>query len=479
MKSMIDMHDYSAAAKRYWSIIVALGFAALAYSLDQLLRLEPATLTAVLAGGALAAIVGFFPVRIPGTPMSIAGGEIIIIFMLVLHGVPAGILAAALEGLVAAIRTSKRGTSWAFTPTGTALVMLVLGSAFEWARAALATLMFPSGALLLSLAVFAGLYFVACQTLTSLLLALKTHVPMASVQWLSVNRVLALWYVTSASIAGLLYLGFEMFGLPVVLVSLPIIGLFLSTMHTLARLEIANRHKSEFLANMSHELRTPLNCIIGGSEILKDGMLGPLTPQQAQWSKDIHESGQHLLTLINDILDLSKIEAGQMELAVTEFDLPATIGNAVILLKDRANRHGIRLSSAIDPSLGTVIADERKLKQILVNLLSNAVKFTPDGGSVTVSARHTAGGVEVAVADTGIGIARADHEAVFEAFRQVGGDPVRKAEGTGLGLALARDLTRLHGGTLDLESEPGHGSTFTIFLPARAVPGERAGKSYA
>jgi len=270
-------------------------------------------------------------------------------------------------------------------------------------------------------------------------------------------------------VAGLLFLGFDRFGLPVVLISLPIIAMFLATTHALARLEVANRHKSEFLANMSHELRTPLNCIIGGSEVLKDGMLGPLTAQQAQWASDIHESGQHLLTLINDILDVAKIEAGRMELAASRFDLPSAIGNAVILLKDRAARHGIQLSSTVDPALGWVTADERKLKQILVNLLSNAVKFTPDGGKVTVSARRVEAGVEIAVADTGIGIAKADQEAVFEAFRQVGSDPVRNAEGTGLGLALARELTQLHGGTLNLESEPGRGSTFTIFLPDRAA----------
>jgi signal transduction histidine kinase len=283
-----------------------------------------------------------------------------------------------------------------------------------------------------------------------------------------------LWYAASASIGGILYLGFERYGLPVVLVSLPIIGLFLSTLHLLSRLAVANRHKSEFLANMSHELRTPLNCIIGGSELLKDGMVGPLSARQAQWASDIHDSGQHLLTLINDILDLSKIEAGRMELTVTEFDLPAAIANAVTLLKDRAGRHGIRLTSTVDAALGTVSADERKVMQILVNLLSNAVKFTPDGGTVTVSARRVEGGVQIAVADTGIGIAKADQDAVFEAFRQAGSDPVRNAEGTGLGLALARDLTQLHGGTLDLESEPGRGSTFTIFLPVRAARNDTA-----
>jgi signal transduction histidine kinase len=466
---LIDMHDYSFAARRYWWVVTALGYTALAYSIHRLLQLEPATLMLVLAGAALAAVVGLFPVRIPGTKSAVAGAEIIIFFMLLLYGAPAAALAAAVEGAAASASASKRWTSRIFSPAMISLTMLLLGSAFEWARAMLSTVMFPSAALLLSIVVFAGLYFFACSTLLSTVLALKNHAPITTVQWASGNRVLYLWYFASASIAGLLYLSFERFGLAVLLVSLPVIVMFLFTMHTLSRLEVANQHKSKFLANMSHELRTPLNCIIGGSELLKDGMVGPLTERQAQWANDIHESGMHLLALINDILDLSKIEAGRMELRVTPLDLPSAIGDAVILVKDRALRHGIRLSSVIEPEVGPVSADERKLKQILLNLLSNAVKFTPDGGEVTVRARRVEGGVEIAVADTGVGIAKTDQESVFEAFRQ-GGNDYNKVEGTGLGLALARDLTQLHGGALRLESEPGRGSTFTVFLPA-ALPG--------
>ena len=466
---LIDMHDYSAAARRYWAGITILGYTALAYSINRLLHLEAATLLAVLAGAALAAVVGLFPVRIPGTKTCIAGAEILILFMLMLFGPPAAVLAAALEGGIASLRASKRWTSRIFTPAMSSLAMLLLGSAFERASAALSTVMFPSGALMISIVIFAVLYFFAANTISSTLLALKSHASLTAVQWAGGNRVLSLWYFASASIAGLLYLSFERFGLAVVLVSLPMIVMFLSTMHVLSRLEVANQHKSKFLANMSHELRTPLNCIIGGSELLKDGIVGPLTERQARWASDIHESGMHLLALINDILDLSKIEAGRMELRVTRLDLPSAIGSAVILVKDRAARHGIRLSSVIEPDVGPVAADERKLKQILLNLLSNAVKFTPDGGEVTVRARRVEGGVEIAVADTGVGIAKTDQEAVFEAFRQ-GENDYNKAEGTGLGLALARDLAQLHGGALRLESEPGRGSTFTVFLPA-ALPG--------
>jgi signal transduction histidine kinase/DNA-binding GntR family transcriptional regulator len=231
------------------------------------------------------------------------------------------------------------------------------------------------------------------------------------------------------------------------------------------QLTIANQHKSDFLANMSHELRTPLNAIIGFSEVLLEKMFGELNEKQLDYLNDIHSSGKHLLALINDVLDLSKIEAGRMELELSKFDLPAAIANALTLVRERAQRHGIVLSLHVDPRLGQVQADERKCKQILLNLLSNAVKFTPDGGRVAVSARLDTDKAEISVADTGIGIAREDHEAVFEEFRQVGRDYTKKAEGTGLGLALARRFVELHGGTIRLDSEPGKGSTFTFTLP--------------
>jgi signal transduction histidine kinase len=234
------------------------------------------------------------------------------------------------------------------------------------------------------------------------------------------------------------------------------------------QLEIANQHKSEFLANMSHELRTPLNAIIGFSEVLSERMFGELNEKQADYMKDIHESGRHLLSLINDILDLSKIEAGRMELEPSDFDLRAALSNAMTLVKERAQRSNIALTLEVDPALGLFHADERKFKQIMLNLLSNAVKFTPEGGRVTVAARPVAGGIEVAVSDTGVGIAPEDQELVFEEFRQAGRDYTRKAEGTGLGLALCRRFVELHGGRLSLRSELGKGSTFTFYLPQGA-----------
>ncbi|HTI55879.1 MAG TPA: GAF domain-containing protein [Verrucomicrobiae bacterium] len=237
------------------------------------------------------------------------------------------------------------------------------------------------------------------------------------------------------------------------------------------QLEAASRHKSEFLANMSHELRTPLNAVIGFSEVLIQRMFGELSDKQEEYLKDIYASGQHLLSLINDILDLSKIEAGRMELALADFDLPAAIENVLILMRERAGRRGVTLARAVDERLATIHADERKVKQVLLNLLSNALKFTPEGGRIDVRADLRDGVVEIAVTDSGIGIAPEDHEAVFEEFRQVG-TTSRSVEGTGLGLALSRKFVTLHGGRIWVESVVGHGATFTFTLPLGGPPAE-------
>jgi len=236
------------------------------------------------------------------------------------------------------------------------------------------------------------------------------------------------------------------------------------------QLQVASQHKSEFLANMSHELRTPLNAVIGFSEVLQQRMFGELTDKQSEYIDDIHSSGAHLLSLINDILDLSKVEAGRMELDVTTFSVPMAIDNALTLVKERAGRHGIALECAVDPALDEINADERKFKQILLNLLSNAVKFTPEGGRITVAANPVAGGVEVSVSDSGIGIVPEDCEAVFEEFRQVGQSD-KKAEGTGLGLALARKFVEMHDGRIGVTSEVGKGSKFTFSLLNRPPSG--------
>jgi signal transduction histidine kinase len=229
-------------------------------------------------------------------------------------------------------------------------------------------------------------------------------------------------------------------------------------------LEAASQHKSDFLANMSHELRTPLNAIIGFSEVLKEGLFGELNDKQLEYMRDIHTSGHHLLALINDILDLSKVEAGRMELTVGKFDLPSTIDGALAFVRERANRHGIRLEVQVDKRLNSFSGDERRVKQVLLNLLSNAVKFTPEGGSVGVSAVPIEGGVQVGVSDTGIGISKDNQALLFQAFQQVRAEDGAKREGTGLGLALAKRLVEMHGGHIWVDSEPGRGSTFTFTL---------------
>jgi len=231
------------------------------------------------------------------------------------------------------------------------------------------------------------------------------------------------------------------------------------------QLETANRHKSEFLANMSHELRTPLNAIIGFSEMLREQMFGDLNEKQLEYAEDIHSSGRHLLSLINDILDLAKVEAGRMELELSEFALPLAIENAMTLVKERAARHGIALDFEIDERLNCFVGDERKFKQILLNLLSNAVKFTPEGGRISVVAGLKDNGLQISISDTGIGISPEERKTIFEEFRQAKGDGSGKREGTGLGLTLTKKFVELHGGTIRVESEVGKGSTFTFTMP--------------
>ena len=225
---------------------------------------------------------------------------------------------------------------------------------------------------------------------------------------------------------------------------------------------------------MSHELRTPLNAIIGFSEVLTERMFGELNEKQDEYLKDIYASGQHLLSLINDILDLSKIEAGRMELELADFDLPNAIDNALTLMRERAGRRGITLGREIDARVGTIRADERKVKQVMLNLLSNAIKFTPEGGRIDVRAAMNRDTVEVSVTDTGTGIAPEDQAAIFEEFRQVG-TADKKVEGTGLGLALSRKFIELHGGRVWVKSQVGTGSTFTFTIPVRREPGDRGG----
>ncbi len=260
--------------------------------------------------------------------------------------------------------------------------------------------------------------------------------------------------------------------------------------HKNMQLMAANQLKSEFLANMSHELRTPLNAIIGFSEVLRDGLVGELGPEQKEYISDIFASGTHLLDLINDILDLSKIESGMMEIDAEPVEVDSLLHGALTIIREKAARHGIKLALELAPELPAIEADPRKLKQILFNLLSNAVKFTPDGGHVTLGARRVGraevhlpedlpgrlfplpegGGsefLELWVADTGIGIPEERFEHLFQPFVQVDASPARRHSGTGLGLAMIRRLAELHGGTAGVSSRPGAGSRFAVWIPYR------------
>ncbi len=245
--------------------------------------------------------------------------------------------------------------------------------------------------------------------------------------------------------------------------------------------ELANRAKSEFLANMSHELRTPLNVIIGFSELIENELLGPVgTPQYRDHAQDIAESGRHLLGLIENILDLSKIEAGKVDLYEQDIDIPEAIRTSLVLAGGRANHQGIELESDLPEALPRLHADERMLKQVLISLLSNAVKFTPGGGRVTVRAWADAKtGYVVQVSDTGIGMSLDDIPKAMVRFGQADGRLDRKFEGTGLGLPLSKSLVELHGGTLDLDSESGVGTVVTVRFPAERIVGlrEREGRS--
>jgi signal transduction histidine kinase len=235
-----------------------------------------------------------------------------------------------------------------------------------------------------------------------------------------------------------------------------------------AELEAASQHKSDFLASMSHELRTPLNAIIGFSQVLRDDMVGAVNEKQAEYLDDILSSANHLLALINDVLDLSKVEAGQIELERAPFSLRETLERGVVVVRERASDDGVSVSLAADPDADVVEGDERRIQQVVFNLLSNAVKFTPAGGAVDVTSARMNGEVRVSVADTGPGIPVEDRERIFEEFQQAESG-IQQHEGTGLGLALSKRFVELHGGKLWLESELGKGSTFVFTLPAKAV----------
>jgi len=229
--------------------------------------------------------------------------------------------------------------------------------------------------------------------------------------------------------------------------------------------ETKSKVKSEFLANMSHELRTPLNAIIGFSDTMRSRLFGPMHARYEEYAGLIHESGQHLLSLITDILDLSKIEAGKFVLAPQPVDLAETVAACLEMTRRRAEQTGITLTASVPDDLPTLVADARSVKQILLNLLSNAVKFTPAGGAVSLSAKTLEGRLYLAVRDTGIGISGKALARIGAAFEQADNDPMLAREGTGLGLALVKSLAEQHGGSVHIDSREGFGTTVSVELP--------------
>ncbi len=239
------------------------------------------------------------------------------------------------------------------------------------------------------------------------------------------------------------------------------------------RLIYTSKAKSDFLASMSHELRTPLNAVIGFSELLKQNIAGELNQKQGRYVEDILTSGNHLLALINDILDLSKVEAGKVELVVEKLSVPQAVNEGLTLVKEKAMRHNIKLKTELDPELEFIEADRLRFKQILFNLLSNAVKFSkPEGGIVTVKTKKEGGMVRISVSDTGIGIEEEDMGKLFKEFEQISAGISRKYGGTGLGLVISKKLVELHGGKISAESRYGEGSTFTFLLPLKVKKGD-------
>jgi signal transduction histidine kinase len=247
------------------------------------------------------------------------------------------------------------------------------------------------------------------------------------------------------------------------------VRLFTEIQEKSRQLEIASQHKSQFLANMSHELRTPLNAIIGYTEMMADGLYGEVGEKAQGVLERVQNNGRHLLGLINDVLDLSKIEAGQLTLTVEQYSVADMVATVLSATESLARTKGLKLESAVPSGLPTGLGDARRLTQVLLNLVGNAIKFT-DSGSVEVRAAQADNRFELSVVDTGFGIAPEDQAKIFEEFQQVDNTSTRKKGGTGLGLSISRKIVELHGGRITVESEVGRGSTFKVTIPVNAAP---------
>jgi signal transduction histidine kinase/DNA-binding response OmpR family regulator/HPt (histidine-containing phosphotransfer) domain-containing protein len=493
MIARLDMDDYSPQAKVYWWVTTTLGALILAISVYQVAGMERAALLQVALGVLVSAVVGAFPVRIPGTKTSFGGAEIFIFLLLLLFGPAACALAAAAEGAVGSWRTSLRWTSRIGSPTMSALAIYGCGTIFDlvvrqsgWSVGRENTVLFGG------LMVFAVSYFAASTLLMVSLMTLKRGERVQPLLLLKDNVWIGLAYAASASIAGLVFVSFDSFGAPVLLAAVPIIGMFLSTLHfyfrhseanervQLERLasaelrmakevaESASRAKSQFLANMSHEIRTPMNGVLGMTELLAET---ELTDKQRRLVGMITNSGETLLSIINDILDFSKIEAGKIELERVDFAPLDVLEDMAELLAARAQAKGLELIvRADDDAPAWVTGDPHRLRQILMNLVGNAIKFTHAGEVIVSCTSASANGrsarpgepmmLRFEVRDTGIGIPPEQKARIFQAFSQADGSMTRRFGGTGLGLVIARELAQLMGGEIGVDSQPGRGSLF-------------------
>jgi signal transduction histidine kinase/DNA-binding response OmpR family regulator len=486
----LDMDDYSPQAKIYWWVTTVLGACILGLAATQVAALEGTALLQVVLGAAIAALIGMFPVRIPGSKTSLAGAEIFIFLLLLLHGPAACALAAAAEAAVASWRTSKRWTSRIGSPTMAALAIYGCGTVFTmtvrntgWGSGWELTALFGG------LIAFAVAYFAASTLLMVSLITLKRGERVQPLRLLREKVWIGVAYAASASIAGLVFASFDNFGAPVLLAGIPIIGMFLSTLHFYFRhaeatervhterlasaelrmakevAEAASRAKSQFLANMSHEIRTPMNGVLGMAELLAET---ELSDKQQRLVGMIRSSGESLLSIINDILDFSKIEAGRLDLEKVDFAPLAVLEDMAELLAARAQAKGLELIvRADDDAPAWVSGDPHRLRQILLNLVGNAIKFTDCGEVVVRCLREpsSAGAdgsalLRFEVSDTGIGIPPEKKERLFQAFAQADGSTTRRFGGTGLGLVIAKELAQLMGGDIGVESQPDCGSTF-------------------
>ena len=493
MIARLDMDDYTPQAKIYWWVTTVLGASILALSFFQVAGLDPTAQLQVAVVVLIAALIGVFPVSIPGTKTSLAGAEIFIFLLLLLHGPAACALAAAAEAAVGSWRTSRRWTSRIGSPTMAALAIYGCGTIFNvFVRHASWSAGWEKTALFGGLIVFAVAYFAASTLLMVSLITLKRDERVQPLLLLKDNVWIGLAYAASASISGLVFVSFDSFGAPVLLAAIPIIVMFLSTLHfyfrhfeatervQLERLasaelrmakevaEAASRAKSQFLANMSHEIRTPMNGVLGMTELLAET---DLTDKQRRLVGMITASGETLLSIINDILDFSKIEAGKIELERVDFAPVAVLEDMAELLAARAQAKGLELIVlADDDAPAWVTGDPHRVRQILMNLVGNAIKFTNAGDVIVRCTSGSASGrtprpgeptlLRFEVRDTGIGIPPEHKARIFQAFSQADGSTTRRFGGTGLGLVIARELAQLMGGEIGVDSEPGRGSTF-------------------